>query len=179
MTPTNFKDMIGMKFGRLTVVSRAGSDKRGEARWLCLCDCGENTTVNGSHLRSGRIQSCGCHMRERTSERMRGNATRGNTRHGGSKTRLYRIWTNIKTRCFNQENKLYQWYGALGVTICYEWLDYGIFEQWALSHGYRDDLTIERIDPHGNYEPQNCTWIPLREQNKNKRSHPTNGTDER
>jgi hypothetical protein len=179
MIPTNIKDMIGMRFGRLAVVTRVESDKRGEARWLCLCDCGENTTVLGSHLRTGRIKSCGCYMRERTSERMRGNTTKGNTRHGGSKTRLYRIWTNMKTRCFNHGNKLYRWYGALGVTVCREWLDYALFEQWALSNGYDDNLTIERVNPHGNYEPSNCTWIPLRDQNKNKRSHPAHETDQR
>ena len=175
MTPTNFKDMTGIKFGRLTVISKAESDKRGEARWSCRCDCGENTIVNGSHLRSGRVQSCGCYRRERISERMLGNTTKGNTRHGGYKTRLYRIWTNMKTRCFNRENKLYQWYGALGVKVCSEWLDYATFERWALTNGYRDDLTIERINPHGNYEPTNCVWIPLRDQNKNKRSHHTHG----
>jgi hypothetical protein len=178
MTPTNLIDMVGLKFDRLTVLSRAESDKRGEARWLCQRDCGKKTTVNGSHLRSGRVKSCGCYMRERTSERMKGVAIKGNTKHGGSKSRLYRIWSNMKTRCFNRNNKLYRWYGALGTTVCDEWLDYSTFESWALSNGYADNLTLERVNPFGNYEPSNCTWIPLRDQNKNKRSHPTYGTDQ-
>lgn len=177
MIPSKFKDMTGQRFSRLVVIERVGSDKRGEARWLCTCDCGKTTIVLGSHLRSGRIKSCGCFMRERTSERMRGNSTRGNTKHGGSGSRLYRVWSNMKTRCFNPRNKTYQWYGALGTTVCSDWLNFDQFEKWAMSNGYRDDLTLERIDPFGNYEPSNCTWIPLRNQNKNKRSHPTNGTD--
>jgi hypothetical protein len=179
MTPTNLKDMTGARLGRLTVVARAGSDKRGEARWSCQCDCGRVTIVNGSHLRSGRVRSCGCYQRECASEMVKGRKTRGNTKHGGSKTRLYRIWSNMKTRCYNQHNKLYRWYGALGVTVYQAWLDYAAFEKWAVSQGYNDTLTIERIDPCGNYEPLNCAWIPLRDQNKNKRSHPTNGTNRR
>lgn len=162
-------DMIGKRFGRLTVLSRALNDHRGEARWNCLCDCGNRTVVLGSHLRKGNTVSCGCYARELTSARTKGNPIRGNTRHGGSKTRLYGIWTNMKTRCLNQKNRAYKWYGAVGVTICEGWMQFEKFKEWAVSSGYCDDLTIERINPFGNYEPSNCKWIPKSEQRKNQR----------
>lgn len=167
-------DMLNKTFGRLTVKRRMGSDKRGEARWLCVCECGAETTVLGSHLRSGRVRSCGCYAKELFVARTKQNPTKGNARHGECKSRLHQIWTNMKTRCYNQNNIAYQWYGALGVTVCEAWMKYENFRDWAISNGYRDDLTIERIDPFGNYEPSNCTWIPRTEQNKNKRSHPVN-----
>lgn len=165
----NFIPLDNLKFGRLTVISRAGSDKRGEAMWDCICECGQKTTVLGSHLRKGRVVSCGCYSKELTSARMRGRATSGNTSHGGSKTRLYTTWANMKTRCLNPKNRAFQWYGKLGVTICEEWLGFENFKAWAISSGYTDELTIDRIDPSGNYEPKNCRWIPISAQRKNQR----------
>lgn len=162
-------DLTGQRFGRLSVVRLAGTDKRGESRWECVCDCGNKSIVLSSHLRSGRTQSCGCYMKEATAARMRVTRTRGNTKHGGSKTRLFSIWMNMKTRCLNKNNRAYKWYGAVGITICHEWLKFENFQLWALSSGYKDNLTIERINPFGNYEPSNCTWIPKSEQRKNQR----------
>lgn len=162
-------DLIGQRFGRLSVVSRAGVDKRGEARWECVCECGNKTTVLGSHLRKGHIQSCGCYARELASSVLKKNLRCGNTKHGGTHTRLYGIWSNMKTRCLNSNNRAYKWYGAAGVTICPEWMQFENFQQWALQSGYQYDLTIERKSPFGNYEPSNCTWIPLIEQRRNQR----------
>lgn len=166
-------DMLGGRFGRLLVIGRAENDCRGEARWVCLCECGNESVVLGSHLRSGRVRSCGCYAREISRKQSRSNLKCGNLKHGGVGTRLYRIWANMKTRCFNSNSPMYQWYGAVGVTVCEDWMNFANFRKWALSSGYEDSLTIERINPFGNYDPQNCTWIPLREQNKNKRCHPT------
>jgi hypothetical protein len=95
--------------------------------------------------------------------------TKRNTKHGGSKTRLYRTWTNMKTRCLNQNNKNFKWYGSIGINICPEWLKLENFQRWALQSGYQENLTIERKNPFGNYEPSNCTWIPKSEQRKNQR----------
>lgn len=175
----NFVDISSQRFGRLTVVSRVENDKRGESRWLCQCVCGKQTIALGSHLRKGRIVSCGCYMRESAARRIKSVTTVGNLKHGETGTRLYRIWANMKTRCFNKSNKVYQWYGALGTTVCDEWLDYSVFAEWARANGYADNLTLERRNPFGNYEPANCEWIPLRDQNKNKRSHPTNDYNKR
>lgn len=162
-------DLTGQKFGRLMVLSRLSSDSRGEARWECVCACGNQTAALGSHLRTGRTQSCGCLTREKAAERCRSVPTYGNLRHGGRHTRLYTTWTNMKTRCLNKKTKAFQWYGALGVSICPEWMSFEGFRDWALSSGYRDDLTIDRIDPFGNYCPENCRWVPKSEQRANQR----------
>lgn len=162
-------DMINTKCGRLTVIAREKSDSRGEARWLCRCDCGNETIVLGSHLRSGRVVSCGCYSSELKRDRIKNIKTKGNLKHGGVGTRLYGIWVNMKTRCLNPNNRAFRWYGAAGVTICQEWLRFENFEKWANESGYKDNLTIERINPFGSYCPENCTWIPKSEQWKNQR----------
>lgn len=93
-----------------------------------------------------------------------------NITHGGSKTRLYRIWKQMRVRCRCQTNPTYRFYGARGITICPEWNDFAVFRDWALSHGYDDTLSIDRIDNDGNYEPSNCRWIPRAEQSRNTRN---------
>lgn len=162
-------DMIGKRFGRLTVIQFAESDKDGQAKWQCVCDCGKETVVRGYHLRSGRVQSCGCLLRETVSRRMKEHHTGGNFKHNGSNTRLYQTWANMKTRCLNPKNRAFKWYGAVGITICPDWLNFENFQKWALQSGYQDNLTIERINPSGNYEPSNCKWIPKSEQRNNQR----------
>ena len=161
-------DIAGQRFGRLSVLSRLPSDSRGEARWLCACDCGNQTAVLGSHLRKGRIVSCGCYAKEVTAK-LGNRATRGNTKHRGTHTRIYRIWANMKTRCLNPKNRAFQWYGGIGVKICPEWMDFENFRAWAFENGYDDSLSIDRINPFGNYEPNNCRWIPIGEQRLNQR----------
>lgn len=165
----NFIDLTGKRFGRLTVKSRASNDKSGSARWNCICDCGNYTTVLGGHLRKGKILSCGCYMRECSSHRLKEHPTSGNLKHGMRHTRLYTIWTNMKTRCLNEKNRAYKWYGAVGVSICPEWMRFEGFLEWASKSGYQDILTIDRINPFGNYEPSNCRWVSKSEQRKNQR----------
>ena len=156
------RDLTGKRFGRLTVISHFDQDKFGHHRWLCRCDCGNEKVITGSDLtrKRTRTTSCGCYFLEWKSER--------NKKHGDSRTRLYGIWFNMLRRCRDPRVSEFRHYGARGITVCGEWVDYPHFKQWAMSNGYQDNLTIERLDVNENYCPENCKWIPMLEQAKNK-----------
>lgn len=158
-------EMSGKTFGRLTVIDCAGKDKNNSLTWRCLCTCGNITVVDGRSLRRGNTRSCGClsietcikHPNSRT--------------HGKTGTRIYRIWKAMKNRCYNQNTRDYKkWYGSKGVSVCDEWRDnFVAFYNWSMKNGYNDNLSIDRIDPFGNYEPSNCRWADSKTQNQNKR----------
>lgn len=159
---TKYTDITNQKFNRLTAIERIYCSRQKKMAWNCLCECGGSIVATYTQLKSGNTKSCGCLNHEKILER--------NTSHSESKTRLYKIWVGIRQRCNNPNKKSYVNYGGRGVKVCDDWDNYLNFKEWAISNGYEDDLTIERIDPNGNYEPSNCTWIPKGDQSKNRRS---------
>ena len=156
-------DAVGKKYGRLTVLERAGSNKKKNAVWLCRCDCGNLTKVTGTKLRNGHTQSCGCLNREMLGER--------NTRHGGRREPLYVIWKNMRGRCSNKNTPVYKNYGGRGITVCEEWCDYSKFREWAIDSGYESGLELDRRDNDGGYSPTNCRWVSRKANNNNKRTN--------
>lgn len=162
----------GERYGKLVVMEEAESiySKTGKMirRWKCKCDCGNITIVRHGDLRNGSTVSCGCYNYEKESAAKT---------HGYSRTKLGNVFEGMKQRCNNPKNKNYEKYGGRGIKICTEWLnDPKKFFDWAIKNGYKEGLSIDRIDVNGNYEPDNCRWADNEAQCLNQRLRKDNKT---
>ncbi|MGS1095841.1 hypothetical protein ACVCNR_14785 [Aquamicrobium terrae] len=164
-------DLIGQKFGRLTVLRRAGKTSNGEATWACRCECGGDKEATTYNLRCGLTKSCGCLHREVTAELSR---THGMCA-GGGRHPLYKTWSNMIARCQNAQRDNFKYYGGRGIKVCDRWRDgdAGLtgFECFLADMGPKPTPchTLDRIDNDGNYEPGNCRWATQTEQVANSR----------
>lgn len=145
------EDISGKRFGRLTAIKYIGKSKGKQTLWECKCDCGNIAIVHHQNLKSGHTSSCGCYNSEVASEREK--------EHGQSGTRLYNIWHDMIYRCYNGNHRSYKDYGGKGIIVCNEWKDdFEAFRNWAIENGYKENLSIDRIDSDKNYCPENCRW---------------------
>ncbi|WP_052263146.1 hypothetical protein [Clostridium tyrobutyricum] len=154
-----YRNLTGMRFERLIVLKDTG--KRNNSKrviYLCKCDCGREIETTGFNLLRGDTKSCGCLKIDKI------------TKHGYYKTKLYKIWADMLSRCKNKKCVNYKSYGAKGVRVTKEWNNFIPFKNWALSASYKKGLSIDRIDPYGNYEPSNCRWVTRKMQDRNKRN---------
>lgn len=155
-----YKNIEGIRFSKLIAVERVGTDIHRHSIWKCICDCGNETYVTLNQLISGKTKSCGCL----------------HTKHGltskGMPRREFNIWRNMIDRTSNPNSKDFNRYGKRGISVCDEWRNsFKKFYDWANANGYSDNLTIDRINNDGNYEPSNCRWATVKTQSNNKRNN--------
>lgn len=157
-------DMTGQKFGLLTVLAKTGVDKGGNAIWFCYCECGSYHSVIRINLRNGNVTSCGCRARALSSERLANQSLKHG--HAASRSPTYVTWEAMRQRCNNSNSDWYHRYGGRGIVICERWNDFRLFVE---DMGFRPaGKTLDRINPDGNYEPDNCKWATPLEQSNNK-----------
>lgn len=161
-------DYTNAKFGEVTVICRDADhiqpSGRRRVQWKCQCSCGKVFSVRNDALKN--LTSCGCKRNKENGLRL--------IKHADSRTRLYKLYYSMLQRCYNPKASRYLNYGGRGVEVCEEWKkDYTVFAEWAKSNGYdpnNPDLSLERIDVNGHYSPENCSWIPLKDQYNNRQN---------
>jgi hypothetical protein len=158
---SRIKNIAGQKFGRLTAIRCITKNRN--SFWLCKCDCGNEKWVKSFYLTSGKTKSCGCYHSEVFTRLKHGDCEKGDIK------RLYKIWVGMRNRCESKNLEYYKNYAGRGIKVCAEWHDYLVFREWALTNGYADNLSIDRINNDGNYEPSNCRWATSKEQGNNTR----------
>lgn len=157
------EDLTGQRFGKLSVIEKNG-EKGCFYTWKCRCDCGKEKIVSSKELLWGGATSCGCQRYE---------YRRTHPSFLTKNSRLYGVWNNMKYRCNSNKGKAYDYYKKKGVKVCEEWMDFNKFYAWAMENGYDQNAekgacTLDRIDVNGDYCPENCRWITIQEQQRNK-----------
>ena len=153
------KVFIGKRFGKLTVIDIHNNHHFGNS-WLCRCDCGNEKVLGESRLIGTKLRrpekSCGCSYKKQKGKAIK-------------YPRIYGVWQQMINRCYNPDNENYERYGGKGITVCDEWVNsFQVFLNWALNNGYKENLTIDRIDFSKPYEPNNCRWVDYYIQGQNK-----------
>ena len=156
-----FIDITGNTYNRLTVLEEV-LPRQKPAKWLCQCSCGNKKSVIGASLKNGSTKSCGCLHIETNKKQF--------TKHGEYKGKLYAIHRAIIQRCTNPNHKTFNLYGGRGISMCSAWLEFTTFQGWAIQAGYRENLSLDRKNPDGNYSPENCHWTSYQYQARNRRA---------